>query len=72
MANAETLYPYFGKYMLELFRPMELDKAPLKQFALMSARTWLWDTVSELPPGIEAVGAFRNEPSRVSFPSRMK
>jgi alkylhydroperoxidase family enzyme len=27
MANAETLYPYFGKYMLQLFRPMELDKA---------------------------------------------
>jgi hypothetical protein len=26
MANAETLYPYFGKYMLQLFRPMELDK----------------------------------------------
>ena len=23
MANAETLYPYFGKYMLQLFRPME-------------------------------------------------
>jgi hypothetical protein len=27
MANAETLYPYFGNYMLQLFRPMELDKA---------------------------------------------
>ena len=27
MANAETLYPYFGKYMLQLFRPMELDMA---------------------------------------------
>src|ERR1700735_1284946 len=27
MANAETLYPYFGNYMLDLFRPMELDKA---------------------------------------------
>ena len=27
MANAETLYPYFGNYLLQLFRPMELDKA---------------------------------------------
>ena len=27
MANAETLYPYFGNYLLQLFRPIELDKA---------------------------------------------
>ena len=27
MANAETLYPYFSKYVLRLFRPMEVDKA---------------------------------------------
>jgi alkylhydroperoxidase family enzyme len=27
MANAETLYPYFGNYMLRLFQPLELDKA---------------------------------------------
>jgi hypothetical protein len=27
LANAESLYPYFSAYMLQLFRPMELDKA---------------------------------------------
>jgi hypothetical protein len=27
LANAESLYPYFSNYMLQLFRPMELDKA---------------------------------------------
>jgi alkylhydroperoxidase family enzyme len=27
LANAESLYPNFSAYMLQLFRPMELDKA---------------------------------------------
>src|ERR1700751_370398 len=37
MANAETLYPYFGKYMLQLFRPMELDKALERMIVLRVA-----------------------------------
>jgi alkylhydroperoxidase family enzyme len=38
MANAETLYPYFGNYMLQLFRPMELDKALERMIVLHVAR----------------------------------
>jgi len=38
MANAETLYPYFGKYMLQLFRPMELDKALERMIVLHVAK----------------------------------
>src|SRR6202023_415597 len=38
MANAETLYPYFGKYMLQLFRPMELDKALERMIVLLVAK----------------------------------
>ena len=38
MANAETLYPYFGKYMLQLFRPMELDKALERMIVLHIAK----------------------------------
>ena len=38
MANAETLYPYFGKYMLQLFRPMELDKALERMIVLYVAK----------------------------------
>ena len=38
MANAETLYPYFGKYMLQLFRPMELDKAVERMIVLHVAK----------------------------------
>src|ERR1700675_789757 len=38
MANAETLYPYFGQYMLQLFRPMELDKALERMIVLHVAK----------------------------------
>jgi alkylhydroperoxidase family enzyme len=38
MANAETLYPYFGMYMLQLFRPMELDKALERMIVLHVAK----------------------------------
>src|ERR1700674_2673213 len=38
MANAETLYPYFGNYMLQLFRPMELDKALERMIVLHVAK----------------------------------
>src|SRR5580700_3099521 len=38
MANAETLYPYFGKYMLQLFRSMELDKALERMIVLHVAK----------------------------------
>src|ERR1700726_505948 len=38
LANAETLYPYFGNYMLQLFRPMELDKALERMVVLHVAR----------------------------------
>ena len=38
VANAETLYPYFGKYMLQLFRPMELDKALERMIVLHVAK----------------------------------
>jgi alkylhydroperoxidase family enzyme len=38
MANAETLYPYFGKYMLQLFRPMELDKVLERMIVLHVAK----------------------------------
>src|ERR1700741_1666770 len=38
MANAETLYPNFGKYMLQLFRPMELDKALERMIVLHVAK----------------------------------
>src|ERR1700719_1708727 len=38
MANAETLYPYFGKYMLKLFRPMELNKALERRIVLHVAK----------------------------------
>jgi alkylhydroperoxidase family enzyme len=38
MANAETLYPYFGNYMLQLFRPMELDKALERMIVLYVAK----------------------------------
>jgi alkylhydroperoxidase family enzyme len=38
MANAETLYPYFGKYMLQLFRPMELDKTLERMIVLHVAK----------------------------------
>ena len=38
MANAETLFPYFGKYMLQLFRPMELDKALERMIVLHVAK----------------------------------
>ena len=36
--NAETLYPYFGKYMLQQFRPMELDKALERMIVLRVAK----------------------------------
>ncbi len=38
LANAESLYPYFGNYMLQLFRPMELDKAPERMIVLHVAK----------------------------------
>ena len=38
MANAETLYPYFSKYLLRLFRPMELDKALERMIVLHVAK----------------------------------
>ena len=38
MANAETLYPYLGQYMLPLFRPMELDKALERMIVLHVAK----------------------------------
>ena len=38
MANAETLYPYFGKFMLQLFRTMELDKALERMMVLHVAK----------------------------------
>jgi hypothetical protein len=38
MANAETLYPYFGNYLLQLFRPMELDKALVRMIILHVAK----------------------------------
>jgi alkylhydroperoxidase family enzyme len=38
MANAETLYPYFGNYMLQLFRPMQLDKALERMIVLHVAK----------------------------------
>jgi hypothetical protein len=34
----KTLYPYFGKYMLQLFRPMELDKALERMIVLHVAK----------------------------------
>ena len=38
MANAETLYPHFGNYMLQLFRPMELDKTLERMIVLYVAK----------------------------------
>jgi alkylhydroperoxidase family enzyme len=38
LANAETLYPPFSKYMLQLFRPMELDKALERMIVLHVAK----------------------------------
>jgi alkylhydroperoxidase family enzyme len=38
MANAETLYPYFGNYLLQLFRPMEVDKALERMIVLYVAK----------------------------------
>src|SRR6202050_5722566 len=38
MANAATLYPYFGKYMWQLSRPMELDKALERMIVLHVAK----------------------------------
>lgn len=38
LANAETLYPYFGRYMLQLFKPMELDKALERMIVLHVAK----------------------------------
>ena len=38
LANAETLYPHFSKYMLQLFRPMELDKALERMIVLHVAK----------------------------------
>jgi alkylhydroperoxidase family enzyme len=38
LANAETLYPHFSKYMLQLFRPMELDKAVERMIVLYVAK----------------------------------
>ena len=38
LANAQTLYPDFGKYMLQLFRPMELDKALERMIVLHVAK----------------------------------
>src|ERR1700751_288585 len=38
MANAETLYPYFGQYMLQLFRPLGLDKALERMIVLHVAK----------------------------------
>jgi alkylhydroperoxidase family enzyme len=38
LANAETLYPHFSHYMLQLFRPMELDKALERMIVLHVAK----------------------------------
>src|ERR1700723_509995 len=38
LANAETLYPHFSQYMLQLFRPMELDKALERMIVLHVAK----------------------------------
>src|ERR1700723_4428991 len=38
LANAETLYPHFSQYMLQLFRPMELDKALARMIVLLVAK----------------------------------
>jgi alkylhydroperoxidase family enzyme len=38
LANAESLYPYFSNYLLQLFRPMELDKALERMIVLHVAR----------------------------------
>jgi alkylhydroperoxidase family enzyme len=38
LANAETLYPHFSRYMLQLFRPMELDKALERMIVLHVAK----------------------------------
>src|ERR1700693_6394161 len=38
LANAESLYPYFSNYMLQLFRPMELDKALERMIVLHVAK----------------------------------
>src|SRR5271163_1889212 len=37
-ANAETLYPYFANYMLQTFRPMELDKVLERMIVLHVAK----------------------------------
>jgi hypothetical protein len=38
LANAESLYPHFSEYMLQLFKPMELDKAPERMIVLHVAK----------------------------------
>jgi alkylhydroperoxidase family enzyme len=38
LANAESLYPSFSNYMLQLFRPMELDKALERMIVLHVAK----------------------------------
>jgi alkylhydroperoxidase family enzyme len=38
LANAETLYPHFSQYMLQLFRPMELDKSLERMIVLHVAK----------------------------------
>src|SRR6202008_740952 len=38
LANAESLYPHFSNYMLQLFRPMELDKALERMIVLHVAK----------------------------------
>src|ERR1700722_5496579 len=38
LANAESLYPNFSAYMLQLFRPMELDKALERMIVLHVAK----------------------------------
>jgi alkylhydroperoxidase family enzyme len=38
LANAETLYPHFSHYMLQLFRPLELDKALERMIVLHVAK----------------------------------
>jgi alkylhydroperoxidase family enzyme len=38
LASAETLYPHFSQYMLQLFRPMELDKALERMIVLHVAK----------------------------------
>lgn len=38
LANAETLYPHFSQYMLQLFGPMELDKALERMIVLHVAK----------------------------------